>query len=69
MTAVESLRSSHPAFDGEVAAWRDAALTAFQATGFPTRRLEAWKYTPTRQVGVSVYLNWPLLTKVRIHVT
>lgn len=57
MTAVESLRSSHPAFDGEVAAWRDAALTAFQATGFPTRRLEAWKYTPTRQVAGTSFVH------------
>jgi Fe-S cluster assembly protein SufD len=38
-----------------VAALREAAAEAFRATGFPTRRVEAWKYTDLGQVAAASF--------------
>lgn len=54
MSAINTMRDSHPAFQGSTAesnAYRQArkdALAAFEKIGFPTTKVEEWKYTSTR---------------------
>ena len=54
MSAINTIRESHPAFKGttlESSAHQQArreALAAFEKAGFPTVKVEEWKYTSTR---------------------
>lgn len=64
MGTVDTWRDSHPAYAGAPEAdWLEArratALAAFEATGFPGARDEAWKYTNTRGLAKTPFRHAP----------
>lgn len=60
---LDAWKQSHPAFadgaaePGWLADRRRAALARFEATGFPSTKLEAWKYTSTRAIQQGAFAH------------